>query len=122
EPRDRESPVAGRLSRGARRRVRPTPGSRERRLKSRSPATDSSEHRAEPEPRRRREATFAPVAPVAAARARGLSWKNGPIPGRLQSQMPMIQSQLVMQKEDFDRVLAIIQRLVRDANAKGVFV
>jgi len=36
--------------------------------------------------------------------------------------MPMIQSQLVMQKEDFDRVLGIIQRLVRDANAKGVFV
>ncbi|MFO0688275.1 MAG: roadblock/LC7 domain-containing protein [Myxococcota bacterium] len=34
----------------------------------------------------------------------------------------MIQSQLVMQKEDFDRVLGIIQRLVRDANAKGVFV
>jgi predicted regulator of Ras-like GTPase activity (Roadblock/LC7/MglB family) len=36
--------------------------------------------------------------------------------------MPMIQSQLVMQQEDFDRVLGIIQRLVRDANAKGVFV
>jgi predicted regulator of Ras-like GTPase activity (Roadblock/LC7/MglB family) len=36
--------------------------------------------------------------------------------------MPMIQSQLVMQKEDFDRVLGVIQRLVRDANAKGVFV
>lgn len=34
----------------------------------------------------------------------------------------MIQSQLVMQKEDFDRVLGVIQRLVRDANAKGVFV
>lgn len=34
----------------------------------------------------------------------------------------MIQSQLVMQQEDFDRVLGIIQRLVRDANAKGVFV
>ncbi len=34
----------------------------------------------------------------------------------------MMQSQLVMQQEDFDRVLGIIQRLVRDANAKGVFV
>lgn len=34
----------------------------------------------------------------------------------------MMQSQLVMQKEDFDRVLGVIQRLVRDANAKGVFV
>ena len=27
-----------------------------------------------------------------------------------------------MQPEDFDRVLAIIQKLVRDANAKGIFV
>jgi predicted regulator of Ras-like GTPase activity (Roadblock/LC7/MglB family) len=36
--------------------------------------------------------------------------------------MPMMQSQLVMQQDDFDRVLGIIQRLVRDANAKGVFV
>jgi len=36
--------------------------------------------------------------------------------------MPMNQSQLVMQQEDFDRVLGIIQRLVKDANAKGVFV
>ena len=34
----------------------------------------------------------------------------------------MMESQLVMQQEDFDRVLAIIQKLVRDANAKGVFV
>ena len=34
----------------------------------------------------------------------------------------MMQSQLVMQQDDFDRVLGIIQRLVRDANAKGVFV
>ncbi|MFK7896580.1 MAG: roadblock/LC7 domain-containing protein [Myxococcota bacterium] len=33
-----------------------------------------------------------------------------------------MQSQLVMQQEDFDHVLAIIQKLVRDANAKGVFV
>jgi len=36
--------------------------------------------------------------------------------------MPMLESQLVMQPEDFDKVLAIIQKLVRDANAKGVFV
>jgi len=34
----------------------------------------------------------------------------------------MMESQLVMHQEDFDRVLAIIQKLVRDANAKGVFV
>lgn len=33
-----------------------------------------------------------------------------------------MQSQLVMQQEDFDQVLGIIQKLVRDANAKGVFV
>ena len=31
-------------------------------------------------------------------------------------------SQLVMYDEDFRRVLSVIQRLVRDANAKGVFV
>jgi predicted regulator of Ras-like GTPase activity (Roadblock/LC7/MglB family) len=36
--------------------------------------------------------------------------------------MPMMESQLVMQQEDFDQVLAIIQKLVRDANAKGIFV
>ena len=34
----------------------------------------------------------------------------------------MLESQLVMQQEDFDWVLATIQKLVRDANAKGVFV
>ena len=34
----------------------------------------------------------------------------------------MMESQLVMQQEDFDRVLAIIHKLVRDATAKGVFV
>ena len=34
----------------------------------------------------------------------------------------MMESQLVMQQEDFDRVFAIIQKLVRDANSKGVFV
>ena len=36
--------------------------------------------------------------------------------------MPMMESQLVMQQEDFDGVLAVIQKLVRDANAKGIFV
>ena len=34
----------------------------------------------------------------------------------------MMESQLVMQQEDFDVVLATVQKLVRDANAKGVFV
>lgn len=34
----------------------------------------------------------------------------------------MMESQLVMQQEDFDQVLAVIQKLVRDANSKGVFV
>ena len=34
----------------------------------------------------------------------------------------MMESQLVMRQEDFDQVLAIIQKLVRDANAKGIFV
>ncbi|MCP5057803.1 MAG: roadblock/LC7 domain-containing protein [bacterium] len=31
-------------------------------------------------------------------------------------------TQLVMYEEDFKKILAVIQRLVRDANAKGVFV
>jgi len=34
----------------------------------------------------------------------------------------MMDTQLVMYEEDFKKVLAGIQRLVRDANAKGVFV
>ena len=34
----------------------------------------------------------------------------------------MLESQLVMQQEDYEKVLAIIKKLVRDANAKGVFV
>ena len=34
----------------------------------------------------------------------------------------MHDTQLVMYDEDFRRVLSVIQRLVRDANAKGVFV
>jgi len=34
----------------------------------------------------------------------------------------MHDTQLVMYDEDFRRVLAVIQRLVQDANAKGVFV
>jgi len=34
----------------------------------------------------------------------------------------MFDTQLVMHDEDFQRILAVIERLVRDANAKGVFV
>ena len=34
----------------------------------------------------------------------------------------MMESQLVMRQEDFDGVLAVIQKLVRDPNAKGIFV
>jgi predicted regulator of Ras-like GTPase activity (Roadblock/LC7/MglB family) len=34
----------------------------------------------------------------------------------------MFDSQLVMHEEDHRRVMAVCQRLVRDANAKGVFV
>jgi predicted regulator of Ras-like GTPase activity (Roadblock/LC7/MglB family) len=34
----------------------------------------------------------------------------------------MRDTQLVMYDEDYRRILAVIQRLVRDANAKGVFV
>jgi predicted regulator of Ras-like GTPase activity (Roadblock/LC7/MglB family) len=34
----------------------------------------------------------------------------------------MMDTQLVMYEEDYKRVLGVIQRLVRDANAKGVFV
>ncbi len=34
----------------------------------------------------------------------------------------MFETQLVMQEEDFRKILAVIQRLVKDANAKGVFV
>ena len=34
----------------------------------------------------------------------------------------MFDTQLVMYDEDYRRILGIIQRLVRDANAKGVFV
>ena len=34
----------------------------------------------------------------------------------------MLESQLVMREEDFSKVQAVIQRLTRDANAKGVFV
>jgi predicted regulator of Ras-like GTPase activity (Roadblock/LC7/MglB family) len=36
--------------------------------------------------------------------------------------MPMHDTQLVMFDEDFRKVLAVTQRLVKDANAKGVFV
>ncbi len=34
----------------------------------------------------------------------------------------MFDTQLVMYDEDYRRILGIIQRLVRDANAKGIFV
>ena len=36
--------------------------------------------------------------------------------------MPMLESQLVMREEDFNRIQAVIGRLTRDANAKGIFV
>jgi predicted regulator of Ras-like GTPase activity (Roadblock/LC7/MglB family) len=41
---------------------------------------------------------------------------------RLSRQLPMHDTQLVMYDEDFRKVLAVIQKLVRDANAKGIFV
>ena len=34
----------------------------------------------------------------------------------------MVDTQLVMYDEDYRKVLAVIQRLVRDANAKGIFL
>jgi len=34
----------------------------------------------------------------------------------------MLESQLVMREEDFTKVQAVIQRLTRDANAKGVYI
>ncbi len=34
----------------------------------------------------------------------------------------MHDTQLVMFEEDFRKVLAVTQRLVKDANAKGIFV
>jgi predicted regulator of Ras-like GTPase activity (Roadblock/LC7/MglB family) len=34
----------------------------------------------------------------------------------------MLESQLVMREEDFAKVQAVIQRLTRDANAKGVYI
>ena len=34
----------------------------------------------------------------------------------------MLDTQFVMYDEDFRKILAVIQRLVKDANAKGVFV
>jgi predicted regulator of Ras-like GTPase activity (Roadblock/LC7/MglB family) len=34
----------------------------------------------------------------------------------------MLESQLVMREDDFARVQAVIQRLTRDANAKGVYI
>jgi len=34
----------------------------------------------------------------------------------------MLQSQLVMHEQDFTRIQAVIQRLTKDANAKGVYI
>ncbi len=34
----------------------------------------------------------------------------------------MFQTQLVMREEDHQKILAVISRLVRDANSKGIFV
>ena len=34
----------------------------------------------------------------------------------------MIDAQLVMYDEDLQKILAVIQKLVRDANAKGIFL
>jgi len=34
----------------------------------------------------------------------------------------MLQSQLVMHEEDFTKIQAVIQRLARDANAKGIYI
>ena len=34
----------------------------------------------------------------------------------------MFDTQLVMYDEDYRKILAVIQKLVRDANAKGIFV
>ncbi len=36
--------------------------------------------------------------------------------------MQMFETQLVMHEEDFRKILSVIQRLVKDANAKGIFV
>jgi len=36
--------------------------------------------------------------------------------------MPMFDTQLVMLDEDYQKIVAVIQRLCRDANSKGIFV
>ncbi len=36
--------------------------------------------------------------------------------------MPMVDTQLVLYDEDYRKILAVCERLVRDAHAKGVFV
>jgi len=36
--------------------------------------------------------------------------------------MPMFDPQLVMMDDDYQRIVVVIKRLVKDANAKGVFV
>ncbi len=40
----------------------------------------------------------------------------------LQRDLPMSDSQLVMQEEDHQKILAIIERLVKDASAKSIFI
>src|SRR4029453_10440460 len=42
--------------------------------------------------------------------------------GRLSRPLRMRDTQLVMYDEDYRRILGVVERLVRDANAKGVFV
>src|SRR5437870_2549725 len=61
---------------------------------------------------------------VAARTVRGVPC--GPLkrfdPGRLSRHLRMRDTQLVMYDEDYRRILGVVQRLVRDANAKGIFV
>jgi predicted regulator of Ras-like GTPase activity (Roadblock/LC7/MglB family) len=40
----------------------------------------------------------------------------------LQRHLPMFDSQLVMLEDDFRKIVAVSERLVRDANAKGIFI
>jgi predicted regulator of Ras-like GTPase activity (Roadblock/LC7/MglB family) len=44
------------------------------------------------------------------------------LPSHWTGGLPMFETQLVMLDEDYRRILAILQRLVRDANAKGIFL
>jgi uncharacterized membrane protein affecting hemolysin expression len=40
----------------------------------------------------------------------------------LQRELPMSDSQLVMQEEDHQKIMVIIQRLAKDASAKSIFI